>query len=108
MKGFFANARAGTLPSVSFIDPDFIDFPPGDDDGPPADIADGQHLIGEVVQALMQGPKWEKTLLVVTYDEHGGFFDHVPPPKPFLLALLTNTVRAYRRLSFPPGWIEAR
>lgn len=79
-KGFFASARAGTLPSVSFIDPDFIDVPPGNDDGPPADVAEGQHLIGEVVQALMKGPKWNKTLLVITYDEHGGFFDHVPPP----------------------------
>ena len=63
MKGFFASARAGTLPSVSFIDPDFIDIPPGNDDGPPADIADGQHLIGKVMQAVMQGPKWNKTLL---------------------------------------------
>jgi phospholipase C len=81
VKGFFASARAGTLPSVSFIDPDFIDVPPGNDDGPPADIADGQHLIGEVVQAVIEGPKWNKTLLVITYDEHGGFFDHVAPPE---------------------------
>ena len=81
VKGFFASARTGKLPAVSFIDPDFIDVPPGNDDGPPADIAGGQRLIGEVVQALMAGPKWSKTLLVITYDEHGGFFDHVLPPK---------------------------
>jgi phospholipase C len=79
-KGFIASARAGTLPSVSFIDPDFIDVPPGNDDGPPADIANGQHLVGEIVRAVMTGPRWNKTLLVITYDEHGGFFDHVPPP----------------------------
>jgi phospholipase C len=79
-KGFFASARAGTLPSVSFIDPDFIDVPPGNDDGPPADVMAGQRLIAEIVQALMAGPGWAKTLFLITYDEHGGFFDHVPPP----------------------------
>ena len=80
VKGFFAAAHAGTLPSVSFIDPDFIDVPPGSDDHPPTDIARGQHLIAEVVRAVINGPLWSKTLLVITYDEHGGFFDHVPPP----------------------------
>lgn len=78
--GFFAAAQAGMLPSVSFIDPDFIDVPPGSDDHPPTDIAAGQHLIAEVVRAVINGPLWSKTLLVITYDEHGGFFDHVPPP----------------------------
>jgi phospholipase C len=77
---FVASAQAGTLPSVTFIDPDFIDVPPGNDDQPPADIAAGQRLIGRVVKALVEGPHWNKTLLVITYDEHGGFFDHVPPP----------------------------
>ena len=80
VKGFFASAHAGTLPSVSFIDPDFIDVPPGNDDGPPADVAAGQRLVAEIVHALMEGPGWDKTLLVITYDEHGGFFDHVHPP----------------------------
>jgi len=80
VKGFFASARAGTLPSVSFIDPDFIEVPPVNDDGPPADIAAGQRLVAEIVQAVTESPSWHKTLLVITYDEHGGFFDHVPPP----------------------------
>jgi phospholipase C len=77
---FEADAKAGKLPSVSFIDPDFIDVPPGNDDGPPADIADGQHLVGRIVNAVIESPSWNKTLLLITYDEHGGFFDHVPPP----------------------------
>ena len=77
---FEADAKAGKLPSVSFIDPDFIDVPPGNDDGPPADIAEGQRLVGRVVNAVIKSPNWSKTLLVITYDEHGGFFDHVPPP----------------------------
>lgn len=84
VKGFFTAASTGTLPSVSFIDPVFVDHPtanePPNDDHPPADIVNGQRLISEIVQALMNGPLWNKTLLVITYDEHGGFYDHVPPP----------------------------
>jgi phospholipase C len=81
VKGFFASARAGQLPSVSFIDPNFIDEPDGqdNDDGAPSDIAAGQNLIGRIVDAVVHSPKWEKTLLVITYDEHGGFYDHVSP-----------------------------
>jgi len=82
VKGFFASARAGTLPSVSFIDPNFIDEPDGqdnDDGAPGGDIAAGQNLIGRVVDAVVHSPKWNKTLLVITYDEHGGFYDHVNP-----------------------------
>src|SRR5262249_58493926 len=75
-----APAKAGYLPSVTFIDPDFIDSPPGFDADAPANIARGQHFIGTIVNALMQGPLWGKTLFVITYDEHGGFYDHVPPP----------------------------
>jgi phospholipase C len=89
VKGFFASAQAGTLPSVSFIDPDFIDVPPGNDDAPPADIANGQHLIGQVVNAVVNSPKWNKTLLVITYDEHGGFYDHDNP----LLSGIRNTAK---------------
>jgi phospholipase C len=83
-KGFFASAAAGTLPSVSFIDPNFIDEPDGqdNDDGAPSDVLAGQHFVGSVVKALIEGPKWEKTLLVITYDEHGGFYDHVNPLDP--------------------------
>lgn len=84
VKGFFASARTGTLPSVSFIDPNFIDEADGqdNDDGAPSDIAAGQNLIGRIVDAVMHGPQWSKTLLVITYDEHGGFYDHVNPLDP--------------------------
>jgi phospholipase C len=73
-------SNVGSLPAVTFIDPDFINVPPGNDDQPPADIADGQRLVWSVVDALIKGPLWARTLLIITYDEHGGFFDHVPPP----------------------------
>lgn len=80
-RGFFANAMNGTLPSVSFIDPHFIELPPNANaDGPPADIKDGQILVQRVVNAAIKGRNWNKTLLIITYDEHGGFYDHVPPP----------------------------
>ncbi|MBV9579384.1 MAG: RICIN domain-containing protein [Chloroflexi bacterium] len=79
--GFAAVARAGALPSVTFIDPHYIELPPGSNcDGPPADVAPGQDLVQRVVEALASSPTWAKTLLIITYDEHGGFYDHVPPP----------------------------
>jgi phospholipase C len=82
---FLEDAARGTLPSVAWIDPNFssfnpIGFPPNDDH-PPADILDGQEFVLAVYHALAISPCWEKMLLVVFYDEHGGFFDHVPPPE---------------------------
>ncbi|MEO8001300.1 MAG: alkaline phosphatase family protein [Arenimonas sp.] len=79
-QGFLAAARSGTLPSVSFIEPDYIDLPPGNDDHPPGDMKDGQAFVATIMKALMEGPKWERTLFIVTYDEHGGFYDHITPP----------------------------
>ena len=73
----------GRLPPVSYIDPRFIDVPPefdANDDLPPTDVCLGQRLILKIYRALRDAETWERTLFVVTYDEHGGFFDHVPPP----------------------------
>jgi hypothetical protein len=79
--GFVNLARNGALPSVSFIDPHFIELPPGATcDGPPADVRAGQDFVRQVVEAVVASPAWNKTLLIITYDEHGGFYDHVPPP----------------------------
>lgn len=79
--GFLALAQRGELPNVSFVDPHFIDLPPGGTcDEPPSDVKDGQELVRKVVEAVVCSPQWEKTLLIITYDEHGGFFDHVAPP----------------------------
>jgi hypothetical protein len=75
---FIDDAAAGKLPSVVYIDPAFGRY--GNDDHPPKHPLLGQHLIAAVYQALATSPQWERTLLVVTYDEHGGFYDHVPPP----------------------------
>ena len=79
LQGLEAAARAGTLPSVVFIDPDLTDVPAGNDDHPPTDIARGQRLVKRVHDAIATSPLWEKTLLIITYDEYGGFYDHVLP-----------------------------
>ena len=73
---FLADAKAGTLPPFSMIDPDFLT----NDDHPSHDIHLGQAFMATLVAALAQSPQWSRTLLVITYDEHGGFFDHVSPP----------------------------
>jgi phospholipase C len=82
-RSFLQDAAAGTLPAVSWIDPNFIDFsfgPEGsNDDHPPTDLRMGQALVLKLVHALFRSPQWPSTLLVITYDEHGGFYDHVEP-----------------------------
>ena len=81
---FLEDAARGSLPSVAWIDPNFSNFNPigfqPNDDHAPADIKDGQELVLAVYHALATSPLWEKTLLIIFYDEHGGFFDHVAPP----------------------------
>lgn len=79
---FLSRLSKGQLPSVSFVDPRYIDVPPSwaaNDDLPPADVGRGQQLVSRLVRALMEAPTWGKTILLVTYDEHGGFFDHQAP-----------------------------
>jgi hypothetical protein len=77
---FFNRAKTGQLPNVSFIDPHFVDLPPDSNcDEPPSDIADGQELVQRIVEAVIASPAWHRTLLLIVYDEHGGFYDHVPP-----------------------------
>lgn len=74
---FFDAAKNGTLPSFSMIDPDFD----ASDDHPSHNIQRGQAFIASIYKALAESPRWSKTLLVITYDENGGFYDHVPPPQ---------------------------
>jgi phospholipase C len=101
---FFADAALGNLPAVSFVDPEFgalddvagaiADSPnpllnqykrflrsQGGDEENPQDVQIGEAFVAKVVNAVMASPKWSRTLLVWTYDEHGGYYDHVPPPR---------------------------
>ena len=79
---FQQDAAKGTLPSVSFLDPRYtiLDDGTGNDDHPHADIREGDKFLYNVFQALSKGPAWSSTVLVVNFDEWGGFFEHVPPP----------------------------
>lgn len=73
---FLEDAVYGQLPAVSWIDPNFKDFnligSPPNDDHPPSDVTHGQELALLVYNALATGPLWDRTLLLVFYDEHGG------------------------------------
>lgn len=75
---FFKDCAAGRLPPVVYIDPYFGSG--GNDDHPPTHPMMAQALIRAVYTALAKSPQWKNCMLVITYDEHGGFFDHVPPP----------------------------
>jgi phospholipase C len=76
---FFEDAAAGALPPLAVIDPAF--FGGGaSDDHPNHDVPLGQALVASVVAALGASPQWNRCLFVLTYDEHGGLFDHVAPP----------------------------
>jgi phospholipase C len=105
---FFHDCKAGTLPAVSFVDPgkgvlpsisahlsslpaalrdvlralgvNFQDAPPAETEEDPQDMYYGEIWAQKVVETVLQSPSWNRTLLIYTYDEHGGYYDHVPPP----------------------------
>jgi phospholipase C len=78
---YFADAAAGQLPQVSYVDPIFVGTSNVEnDEHPPSNIQVGQNFSSQVINALMQSPNWSSSALFHTYDEHGGFYDHVPPP----------------------------
>ena len=98
---FFLDCATGGLPAVSFVDPEFgvlselgsalATVPQlasvgarlstiGGDEEDPQDLAYGEAWAHAVVNAVLHSPAWPRTLLVYTYDEHGGYYDHVPPP----------------------------
>ncbi len=68
----------GSLPSYSFIEPSFMVDP--NDAHPPHDVTAAEQFLHAIWQAVSQSPKWNKILLVITFDEHGGCYDHVLPP----------------------------
>jgi phospholipase C len=80
---FAADVAAGTLPSVSFVDPWFtiLDDGLGNDDHPHADLRKGEIFLRDVVTTLASSPLWQRTVIVINRDEWGGFFDHVVPPR---------------------------
>jgi len=79
---FYSDCATGTLPHVAYIDPRFMNETVGTsgDDHPHADIRVGQAFVNGIYEAVTSSSAWRHTVLVITYDEWGGFFDHVPPP----------------------------
>ena len=74
---FFAGAKAGTLPGFCIVEPDFLTHSEED----PENIANGEKFAAKVIDAVMTGPGWKNTLLIWNFDEHGGYYDHVVPPR---------------------------
>ncbi|KAF3452299.1 hypothetical protein FNV43_RR02732 [Rhamnella rubrinervis] len=79
---FKSHARQGKLPSYVVVEQRYVDtkIAPANDDHPSHDVYQGQMFVKEVYETLRASPQWNETLLVITYDEHGGFFDHVATP----------------------------
>lgn len=99
---FLADCAAGTLPEVSFVEPRFLGEAEGlsNDDHPHADIRNGQAFLNMIYEAVTLSPNWENTILIINYDEWGGFFDHVHPQTapipPADLALGSDGRRGFR------------
>jgi phospholipase C len=74
---FATDVAAGRLPQFTFIDPNYGTT----SEENPQDIQVGEQFIAQVVQALIRARTWRHTALFITYDEHGGYYDHVPPPR---------------------------
>jgi phospholipase C len=79
---FLFDALTGALPAVSIVDPRFtFGEGGGNDDHPHSDVRAGDAFLSQAFHAVAAGPDWSSTVFIVTYDEWGGFFDHVPPPR---------------------------
>jgi phospholipase C len=124
---FFHDCQAGTLPAVSFVDPrigvlssiglplaslpssirdaltvlgaDFQDSAPAETEEDPQDMYYGEAWAHQVVDAVLRSPKWSRTLLIYIYDEHGGYYDHVPPPR----AIPPDSIAPQLQPGDPPG-----
>jgi len=102
---FHADAMAGTLPQVSIVEAAYGLGVKGDEDDEhsPANVQFGQRFVSQVVKSVLASPQWAKTALVFTYDEHGGYYDHVAPPKaciPDELEPIGDSTRRFDHLGF--------
>jgi phospholipase C len=78
---FMTDAAAGTLPNVSYVDPSFIGEgnATANDDHPACDLRAGDSFLSQIFHAVSNGPGWKHTVLIINYDEWGGFYEHVAP-----------------------------
>jgi phospholipase C len=123
LKYFAQDWKSGVTPRVIFIEPEYSDGPQDspNDDHPPTAIGRGQILVRDIYAALTaNAARWQRTMMIITYDEHGGFYDHVPPlpivtdvktSTGFLVRLATSGVRVPALVLSPlvePGSVHGR
>lgn len=81
---FWSDAKEGRLANVVFIDPDYSDLAEdmgtSNDYHPWSNVLTAEGLLAKVHDAVTTSPQWQRMVFIVNFDEHGGFFDHVPPP----------------------------
>ncbi|HEY5188852.1 MAG TPA: alkaline phosphatase family protein [Solirubrobacteraceae bacterium] len=99
---FYEQAAAGTLPALSFVDPSFNGEDQGTsgDEHPHGDVRVGQAFVADVVHAFMESPQFKRGALFVVYDEWGGFFDHVVPPRVPDLRTSTDLMQDFGQMGF--------
>ena len=95
---FYADAAAGNLPSFCLVEPDYQ----RQSEENPQDVQFGDQFLGNVVNAVMSSPNWSSTMLIWSYDEHGGYYDHVPPPA----AIPPDDVLPALKPGDPPGGFD--
>jgi len=78
---YYLDASSGNLPQVAFVDPIFASSNTTEnDEHPPSNVQVGENFTRQVINSLMASPNWRSSALFLTYDEHGGFYDHMAPP----------------------------
>jgi phospholipase C len=95
---FYADASAGNLPSYCLVEPNYDES----SEENPQDVQFGDQFMSTVVNAVMSSPNWPKTMLIWTYDEHGGYYDHVPPPA----AIPPDDIPPALKPGDPPGGFD--
>jgi phospholipase C len=94
MTQFFPDVAAGNLPAFTFLDPQYDTT----SEENPQDMQVGEDFVASIVHALIKAPTWKHTALFITYDEHGGYYDHVPPPR----AIKPDSIAPVQEPTQPP------
>jgi phospholipase C len=102
VQSYYEQAAAGKLPALSFVDPAFNGEDQGTsgDEHPHGDVRVGQAFMADVVHAFMESPQWKRGALFIVYDEWGGFFDHVVPPRVPDLRSSSNLDKDFGQMGF--------
>jgi phospholipase C len=103
VEDFVKDLRAGDLPAVSWLVPNHHDS-----EHPPLSMCNGENWTVEVLNELMRSPEWESTVVILTWDDFGGFYDHVPPPHVDLYGFGPRVPAIFISPFAKPGYVEHR